>query len=142
MSTASIGLLVSVGIALFLTVLFRYESNRGYRIGEYARTNFDFLVLRVTHGIHGVFSFLGRDSIRQIFHYLFHTVLRFVLLLMKRGEAKVRTMMRVNKTIAKNVERESETLSKLEEVALHKIATALTEDEKRKRKAKSLQGKI
>ncbi len=49
-------------------------------------------------------------------------------------------MMRVNKTLAKNAERESETRTKLEEIALHKVATALSEEEKKAHKDKMLNG--
>lgn len=78
--------------------------------------------------------------VRQAVHYLFHTLLRSILGLVKGSEKGLRNVMRINKTLARRAERESSTRSKLEEIAIHKAAHALTEDEKRIRRAKMLQG--
>ncbi len=141
MSFVATGFFVSVGVLLFLSILFRYEAKRGVRFFEGIRTHIDFAVLKVSHALHRVTRFFGRDLIRQIFHYVFHTFLRAILLFVKKSEHGLRNVMRVNKTLAKNAERESASLSKLEEIALHKVSSALTEEEKRKHKAKVLSGK-
>ncbi len=85
-------------------------------------------------------AMLSRDSFRIVFHYILHTFLKFILTVNKKWEQRVRTMMRVNKTLAQNVERERTTRTKLEEIALHKAKYALTEDEKKKHKDKMLEG--
>jgi hypothetical protein len=100
----------------------------------------DVLVLRVTRGFHTLIVFIGTDFIRQIFHYLFHKILKSGLALLKGAEQYLRTMMRVNKTLAKSAERQSATRTKLEEIALHKAENALTEEEKRAHKDKMLGG--
>ena len=140
MSFEAIGFLTSGVVLCVLLVLFRYEARAGVRVAERMRTHGDFLVLKVSHKISGVMRFIGRDLVRQIFHYIFHTFLKLVLFVVKRSEQALHNIMQVNKTLAKNAERESETRSKLEEIALHKVETALTEDQKRKHKEKILNG--
>ncbi len=140
MSFEATGFLISGAVLCALVVLFRYEAHAGVRVAERMRTHFDFLVLKVSHKSSGVMRFIGRDLLRQIFHYIFHTFLKLVLFVVKRSEQALHNIMQVNKTLAKNAERESETRSKLEEIALHKVETALTEDQKRKHKEKILNG--
>ena len=140
MSTLQIVFLASVFSVFALAVLFRIERKRGKRFGEYLRIRTDFFVLKATKYVHTALNYTGRDFIRQVIHYLFHTVLRSVLEFTKRAEKGLRNVIRINKTLAKRAEQESVTRTKLEEVALHKVATALTEDEKRIRREKELRG--
>lgn len=140
MSTLATVFLVSVLSVLFFAVLFRIEGKRGMRFGEHLRIRADFIILKATKYLHTALNYTGRDFIRQVVHYLFHTILRSVLEFTKRAEKGLRNMMRINKTLAKRAERESTTRTKLEEIALHKVETALTEDEKRVRREKELRG--
>ncbi len=136
----TIGLITSILVLFFAITLFRYEERRGFRVAERARRHVDFFVLKVEHELHKISRFLGRDFIRQVFHYIFHTFLRLILTGMRKGEKGLQNIMRVNKTLAKNAERENAVLSKLEEIALHKVESALTEDEKRVHRDKMLSG--
>lgn len=140
MSTLLTVFLVSVLFVLSLALLFRIEGKRGRRFGEHLRIRTDFIVLKATKYVHSALNYTGRDFIRQVAHYLFHTILRSVLEFTKRAEKGLRNVMRINKTLAKRAERESTTRTKLEEIALHKVETALTEDEKRVRREKELRG--
>lgn len=140
MSTLQIVFLASVFSVFALALLFRIERKRGMRFGEHLRIRTDFIVLKATKCVHTALNYTGRDFIRQVIHYLFHTMLRSGLEFTKRAEKGLRNVMRINKTLAKRAERESVTRTKLEEVALHKVATALTEDEKRIRREKELRG--
>ncbi len=140
MSVALIGLYASFAVLVCLSLLFSYEKRRGVRFFEFTRVRMDFFVLTWTRRIHRVSHYVGGVFIRQVAHYLFHSLLRSILELTRRAEHGLRNIMRINKTLAKRAERESDTRTKLEEVALHKAAHALTEDEKRIRKAKMLQG--
>ena len=142
MSIITVGLCTSVFSVLFLTLLFRYEGKRGVRFAERARIRADMLVLKGIHSFHTVLRYAGKDFFRQIMHYLLHTLLRSLLDFMVHTEKTVRNAMRINKTLAKRAERESATRTKLEEIALHKVESALSEDEKRIRKEKVLQGDI
>jgi hypothetical protein len=134
------GFVASVALGFFLIILFRHEHKKGRRFADRTRRHADFLVLQVSHSFHKGLQYVGRDALRQTFHYVFHTVLSLVLRLIKQSENGLREAIRSNKTIARNAERESATLSKLEEIALHKIASALTEEEKKAHKDKTLQG--
>lgn len=134
------GLIVSSVLGFILIMLFRHEYKKGRRFADKARRHADFLVLKISHSFHKGLQYVGRDALRQTFHYVFHTILFLVLKLIKQCENGLRNAIRSNKTIARNAERESATLSKLEEIALHKIATTLTEEEKKAHKDKTLQG--
>ncbi|MCF7816137.1 MAG: hypothetical protein K9M10_00735 [Candidatus Pacebacteria bacterium] len=134
------GLLITSSVLILLTVLFRYEEVRGVRFGERFRIRADFFVLKIVHSLRTKARFFRRDFLKQIFRYGFHTVLFFILRLIEGFEKWLRTVMRTNKTMARIAERESDTLNKLEEIAIHKIETSLTEEEKQIRKDKTLQG--
>lgn len=140
MSSYITGLVVSTLLSILLLMLFKHEEQTGVRYGAQIRIRFDYLVLRVAHSFHRIIDAISRDSARQIFHYILHTLLKLVLHVNKRWENGVRNMMRVNKTLARDAERERTTRNKLEEIALHKIKYALTEDEKKKHRDKMLQG--
>jgi hypothetical protein len=140
MTSVGIGLLISASLALVLALLFAYENKRGVRFAEPARKRFDYAVLTVLHSMHTGTHFFITHVLRQVFHYSFHLILTFTLKLMKRSEHALRVVMRTNKTLARTAERESETRSKLEEIALHKIAVSLTEEEKKAVRHKTLKG--
>lgn len=140
MSEYVIGFFVSVVTCIFLLMLFRYEEKRQMRFLGYARTRLDYTVISTTVRIHYFFDVVGRDSVRQIFHYLLHSFLKLVLLLTRQWDKAVRNMIRANKTIAQNAERDRTTRNTLEELAIHKIQNALTEEQKKKHKHKMLEG--
>ncbi len=140
MNFVTIGLLVSSIVLCLLIILFRYEARRGERVGERARTYADFFILKTVHTLHGYSRFFGKDFLQQRFYFIFHTILRLFLKVTKRSEAWVRTTMRTNKNLAKTAERESVTRTKLEEIALHKLESALTPKQKRAHLEKTLNG--
>ncbi len=140
MDFALIGFFTSALIAFVLHQFFKYEEKNGVRVGARIRSHADFFVIKAEHTFHRMLRFVGMDFIRQILHYFFHTVLNATLVFLKRCEQGLRNVKRVNKTIAKSVEQESELRSKLEEIALHKVATALSEEEKKEHREKMLNG--
>lgn len=142
MSSIPLGLCISASLVFLLSLLFRYEGKRGVRFAEHVRIHADVLVLKGTHYLHAALHYAGKDFFLQIMHYILHTMLRSLLDFMIHFEKTLRNAMRINKTLAKRAERESVTRTKLEEIALHKMENALTEDEKRIRKEKTLQGEI
>jgi hypothetical protein len=141
MTIALGGLMVSFIAVLCLVLLFRYERRVGKRFAEHLRVRADFIVLKVNHSFHTVFRHVSNDFIRQMFRYLYHTMLRVTLTFVTKLEKKVRESIRVNKTLARHAERESETLSKLEEVALYKAENELSEEEKHAYRKRALEGK-
>ncbi|QQR64976.1 hypothetical protein IPH92_00110 [Candidatus Kaiserbacteria bacterium] len=140
MSTLEQVFLISVLFVVALVLLFHVERKNGKRFGEHLRIRTDYIVLKATKYVHTALNYTGRDFVRQVAHYLFHTILRNVLEFTRSAEKGLRNMIRINKTLAKRAERESVTRTKLEEIAIHKVATALTEDEKRIRREKELRG--
>lgn len=141
MSGTLFGFVVSALCVFGLLVLFRYEERKGIRFADQARLRFDYVVVTVSVHCKNALRFVSKDFLQQTLHYMLHTVLKYTVHGINRIEQGVRKMMHVNKTIAKKAERDSTTRSKLDEVALHKVATALTEEQKRVRKEKSLLGK-
>ena len=135
-----IGLLGSVIFTVALSLLFRYEKRKNVRIFGKVRAYADVFVLRTIRGAHMLLRFIGRDLVRQIFHYLFHTFLRLVLAVVARCEEALRKAMQVNRTLARSVDEENRTRSKLEEIAFHKATHALSEEEKREHRERMLQG--
>jgi len=140
MSAYLAGFLISFVTSVVLLTLFSYEERKGKRICANLRTHLDLYVLQVLHMVHRFIDLFGKNSVRQLAHYIFHSFLKTVLYLNKRWENAVRNMMRVNKTLARNAAKERTERNKLEEIALYKTKNALTEEEKKKYKDKMLQG--
>ena len=73
-------------------------------------------------------------------HYFLHTSLTGTIASLSVLVDRLRTIAQTNRTLAKKSDQERSQMNKLEEVALHKIEVALTEEEKRVRRRKSLEG--
>lgn len=140
MDALTLTLLISGLTVVFLVFLFSVESKRGTRFGESVRVHADFWVIKVSHACSIVVSVFRRDFLRQVFHYIFHTFLKWVLVKVRNTEDRVKSAMRTNKILARNAERESAVRTKLEEVALHKASITLSDEEKQKVKDKMLHG--
>ena len=141
MGSYAIGLILSVIVSISLLMLFQYEERVGVRFASRTRSKYDAYAVRFSAFYEKLSHILGKDTLRQVFHYILHTFLKLVLILSKRWEHILRSMMRANKVIARKAEQERETRNKLEEIALHKIKHALTDEEKKKYKDTLLQGK-
>jgi hypothetical protein len=140
MNGVTLGLIISGILVIVYIVLLRYEAKHSMRFLLRARAYADFYVLKCMFFVHRMLRLMGKDTLLQVGHYVFHTLLRSVLHIVRSSEDALRNMMRVNKTLAKRAEKESVTQSKLEAIALHKAETALTEEEKRERREKILEG--
>jgi len=138
MDFVTLGLCISFFLTCMLLALLSYERRHGVRFLHTLRTKLDFFVLRSAYALHTLSKRLGGSLIRQIFHYLFHTCIGLIRALIRRFDRALRNVMHVNKTLAKTAARDSRNRSKLEEIALHKVASALSEEEKRIRKDKVL----
>lgn len=140
MDFVTIGLIVSSSTVLILIALFAFEARRGARIFLRLRRYADYLVLRATCGVRHVVKYFVIHVVRQTGHYSFHLLLAGALSLMRRGERAVRDIMRTNKTLARTAERERTSKTKLEEIALHKMETTLSDKERTLRKERALNG--
>lgn len=135
-----LGMSISGAIVLLLVFLYRYEARRGTRLYASLRVHIDFWILKMDHLFQKFFKRASRDIIRQVLHYFFHSIFSFVLMLLERIERGIKEVLRSNRSLARKSHRERTTRNKLEEIALHKMEVALSEEEKRKHKEKHLNG--
>jgi cell shape-determining protein MreC len=140
MDFVGIGLVTSLVTAVVLASLFALERRRGSRFFPQMRQVLDHAACRVVQAVRAALRYVAVHVVRQVGHYSFHILLAGTLALMKRGERAVRSVMRTNKTLAKTAERDRATRTKLEEIALHKIETTLSEKERKARKERALNG--
>lgn len=139
MNTILLGLGVSFLTCIGLSVLFSYERRRGARFGERFRASADFFVIKLHYAMRTLFQPVRKETIRQTFHYFFHQILSGFLKLTKYVEELLHRTMHINKKLAKTSEKDATVKSKLDELSLHKAATAMTPAEKKKRKEKALE---
>lgn len=140
MSIPLVGIMVSSMSIFLLSILFHAEKKRGRRFLEPVRLMFDQVVARVGAVSDRLFEHMTGDVVRQILHFLLHTVLMVIFNFLKQCEAYVENLLRSNRILAGKVKRERSTRNKLDEIADHKVSVALTEEEKRIRKEMSLNG--
>ena len=132
--------LVSAGALIVTLALFQSEERRGTRFFHTIRTHLDFWLLKIRHMFNVRLRAWGRYFIRQIIHYFVHTILTGAVHSLSQIEKGLTAVARSNRAIARKSERERSSMNHLEEVALHKIEMALTDEEKRIRRRKSLEG--
>ena len=136
--------IIALGISslalLFLVILFRGEHSRGKRFLGGFRSHLDFWLLKVRHTFNVRFRNWSRFFIRQIIHYFLHTFLTGAIATLDTLEERLKNIARSNRVLAKKSDKERSEINKLEEVALHKLEVALTEEEKRIRKRESIEG--
>lgn len=140
MDFVEIGLVASLVAVVVLASLFALEKRRGLRFLPRTRQWLDHAVSRIAQTIRAGLRYVAVHVVRQVGHYSFHMLLAGALTLMKRAERAVRSVMQTNKTLAKTAERDRATRTKLEEIALHKIETTLSEKERKARKERALNG--
>ncbi len=140
MTTWAISAAVCTSITVLLVLFFAYEMREGVRFGKNIRLHFDFYVLKASHFIRHFIRLISADLLRQIMHYTFHTLLGAILFALKYGERRIHDIQRANRQRARTSRVERTTRNKLDEIAEHKIAVALSEEEKRHRKEKHLLG--
>jgi hypothetical protein len=132
--------LTSAFVLIVILIVFRIERSRGKRFLGGLRSHIDFWLLKVRHMFNVRLRNWSRYFLRQIGHYFLHTFLTGAIASLSMTEEKLRTIARSNRVLAKRSDRERTQKNKLEEVALHKLEVALTEEEKRIRKRRSLEG--
>lgn len=140
MDAVGIGLVTSAVLSLLFILFFRFESKRGARLGERIRTHLDFIVLDIAHKIHTATQVYLKRFLKQFGHFIIHSLLAGILKLLRSFERNISHVMRINKTRANRAEKRSEERNKLEEIALHKLETTLTEEEKQKHRDAALRG--
>ncbi len=138
MSAPLIGFLISSILTLFLFVLFRIEDRRGVRYLPVFRASLDHVVVMSEQWWIRFFGFLHRDFLYQIVRYTYNGVLSLLLRGLRFFEHNVQDSIRRNRLMARQSDRVRTTRNKLDEIAEHKAAIALSEEEKKKRRSETL----
>lgn len=138
MSVALTTLLSSTVTLILLTGVFQFEDYRGRRwFLSGLRRRFDYLITGMSQALGHRHPF-GRGFLRLLFHYLAHTLLRRLLAGLRGIEHGVERLIRRNRRAAKALDtapKLSEASTHLQQIAEHKVETALTEREKRRLRA-------
>lgn len=147
---ASIAFLTFGGLStLFLVALFALEDKRGMRYGESVRSVFDRLILNAKNSIAAAFPDVNDHFLRELFHFIIHSILSFLLASVRRIERGVLRIVRFNRMQVMRlrtpkptaVEGEpTERTGHLAEVMDHKRATELSPKERAKRKEDAIEG--
>jgi len=116
------------------------EERRGVRFLGSFRSHVDFRLLKIRHSWNIGIRNWGRYFIRQVIHYFFHTLLTSAITALAAIEDRLRSVARTNRALARKSEKERTSMNKLEEIAIHKMEVTLTDEEKRIRKQKSIEG--
>ena len=136
MVTALTYLGVSLGICLFLTLLYVIEDVKGQRVFlKRAREKLDAVFLKILEKLFACTSFFTHGFMRLLLHYSAHKVLKQILLTLKHLEQKVENLVRHNRRIAKTIKEEAMEKTHLQAIAEHKQEVALTDEEKAERRA-------
>lgn len=129
---------VSLGVLLLLVIFFRFEDKRGRRVVlSGVRNSIDDAVLLSSNAIGSFFETIGSRGTRIVMHFIIHNVLKTILRLLEKSESGITRLLHSNRRKA-HVIRESTARTHLHEIADHKVETALTDEEKRKKKTESL----
>lgn len=139
MGTAALTLLLSSFGAISLVFLFYVEQRRGHRFFEHVRDALDAGAVFLERLWHRIFRHAWRDFIRQTIHYFFHVVLRALVKGFRALEQVSERMLRSNRILARKANKERTERTMLDEIAEHKLTVALSEEEKKRHKARTLE---
>lgn len=147
---ASITFLTFGGLSsLFLIVLFAIEERRGVRFGERVRSVFDRLVQNVKDNVRSAFPEVNDHFLRELFHFLIHGMLSFVLAFVRSVDRGVVRIVRFNRMqvmrlrtpkIEKSPEQPTDRSGHLAEVMDHKRSVELSPKERAKKKEEAIEG--
>lgn len=142
MPTAYVSVLVSAGVLALLVALFGIEQRRGARFLPSVRTWFDSSLENI-YAMCARMASRSEDSIRQTFHYVLHHLLQLALGVIRFLERQFNWLLQRNRAIARQTSgTRPMSQTKLREVAEHKAANALTDEEKREHKERSIGTKL
>ncbi len=132
MHTALIFFTGSVLTLLFIIAVFCVEdAQSGKRVlFPKIREMLDSLVLKYSHKLIAIDTYLGRGFTRLMLHYAAHGVLQRLLKIVEHIEHKVEYLLRRNKQVAKQIKTNTQK-THLDELTAHKEHTALSEEQKK-----------
>jgi hypothetical protein len=147
---ASIAFLTFGGLStLFLLVLFAIEDTRGIRYGERVRSVFDRLIMNARNGIAAAFPDVNDHFLRELFHFIIHSILSFLLASVRSIERGVVRIVRFNRMQVMRLRTPKPTASDsapiertghLAQVMDHMRATELSPNERAQRKEDAIEG--
>ncbi len=132
-------LMLGSGLGLIvLFLLFKAEAARGRRLFLGSFRDFLDLKLRRQHERWDAWKqYVGASSFRLFMHYVLHQLLGSILYLTRKLESGLSLLRKHNREIAKDV-KNTRSDNHLSHIAVHKANVALSEDEKRDLKHRSL----
>ncbi|OGG62726.1 hypothetical protein A3C87_01320 [Candidatus Kaiserbacteria bacterium RIFCSPHIGHO2_02_FULL_49_34] len=126
---------LSVGL---LIALFHVERTRGERFLPNARAHLDTLARKIAHAHARASHAFESDTFRQTVHYFVHMALTACRTAFAWVSEKFDALIRINRSVAHRAATEGKSASHLHEMMKHKAATALTETQKKQRKAHAI----
>lgn len=142
MSAPVLSLVISTAGIIFCILLFRFEQQRGVRFFKTFRLGFDKFVFTLQNYLHNIIFRFGKSVLRQIFHYGLHSFLKNIVALLRRTENRLVTVLKVNRTMVRNINKEKIEGGHLNIISQHKNLVALTPEEEKKIKEDVLDGKV
>ncbi|MFT5036720.1 MAG: hypothetical protein ACI9VM_000283 [Candidatus Azotimanducaceae bacterium] len=125
---------VSTGVLLLLLALFRAEESRNHRmLLSGTRAKLDLAVVWCSHKISYMFRHLGAGVIRVTFHFILHKILSVSIFFLTKIGGYLSHLQLRNKRVAKVMKKKSQD-NHLDAIATYKQETALSDEEKRKRR--------
>ena len=125
----------STAVLLVLSSLYIVEDIRGKRIVlANLRDGLDGLIMRVSTKLGIPTMVFEGGFVRLIIHYVAHTVLGGLLRFLRRIEQRVESIVHRNRNAAKQITRDKQARTHLDEIADHKHEVALSEKEKERLK--------
>lgn len=129
----------SVAVLALLIVIYSIEDSKGERV--FLRTFRGMLdrgILAIIAAFGTATRFFTHSFMRLLLHYGLHTILSRLLNTLRDMEKKVEELVRKNKRVAKAIRAAKSSRSHLHEVAEHKQAVALSEEEKERLRSKNI----
>lgn len=133
MTTALIYLACSTLTLVIVAGVFRVEDARDGQLVvlKTVRVRFSKIVEVVFAKLSKLDTYIGKGFARIMLHYAAHNILRSILLLIVKLENKIKSLLKRNTQVAKDLQLTKEK-THLDHIADHRIETALTDAQKRK----------
>jgi hypothetical protein len=147
----SIAFLTFGGLSsLFLVILFAIEEKRGIRYGERVRAVFDRMISNARKSVGSAFPDVNDHFLRELFHFIIHSILSLVLSAVRSVERGVVRIVRFNRMQVMRLRtpapptgvtpEHTERTAHLAEVIDHKRSVELSPKERAKKKEEAIEG--
>lgn len=145
-ATALTTFLTSVVVFLVLVIFTQLERRRGERLfAGGLRTRLDFFLEQIANWVARYGKHFMRFMVQLSWYYSIHSVLRTILRVIVAIYTFFETVFERNRKRAKELRAEKRQLSErnhLQQMAVHRVDTALTPKQQKKLKDETLEGKL